>query len=282
VLTSDPIYQIRNTPPPAYKDPVHFPLVADINVTSNDTTTALPYDNIEAFILFAKGDKAITINAAQLTNENEMLLYGINETDDGKGYVEGEESIPPYVAVGFRRMWTNQEKQIGYDLVWYLKGSAGGNNDNNATKTRTPAIQNRNITLTDSMRLCDKQMVYHESYMADECTEDVIAAFFSKANLSRIIKSKAAGLVTGVAVTPETATVEPGGTQAFTAAGDGENSPSQDVNWAVFGSTNSATVISVDGNLTVAGGETAQTLAVVATSIADSDKTGMAVVTVSA
>ncbi len=91
--------------------------------------------------------------------------------------------------------------------------------------------------------------------------------------------------VTGVTVTPETASVAVGKMQQFTAEVKGTDwetggPVSQDVTWTVTGSSNSGTSISEDGLLTMAADETATTLTIKATSAQDSTKSGTATVTV--
>ena len=86
--------------------------------------------------------------------------------------------------------------------------------------------------------------------------------------------------VIGVTVTPATASVELGSTQSFSALVEGENGPSQEVDWSVDGNISSFTSISETGELTVADEETAIELTVTATSVADKSKTGTATVTV--
>ena len=90
-----------------------------------------------------------------------------------------------------------------------------------------------------------------------------------------------ASTVTGVTVTPATASVEKGKTQQFTAAVTGTNNPAQTVTWTVEGGV-SGTAITADGLLTVDANETATTLTIKATSTVDSNKSGTATVTVTA
>ena len=88
--------------------------------------------------------------------------------------------------------------------------------------------------------------------------------------------------VTGVTVTPETATVAPGGTETVTATVNGTNNPSQAVTWSTVETGKKAgTTISTTGLLTVANNETLTSLTVKATSNADNTKSGMATVTLS-
>lgn len=84
-----------------------------------------------------------------------------------------------------------------------------------------------------------------------------------------------------VTVSPETATVEKGGTQKFSAGGGGA---ADGVTWTVTGTSAvaSGTKMSTDGTLTVAAAETNTTLTVKATSTKDSTKTATATVTVPA
>ena len=87
------------------------------------------------------------------------------------------------------------------------------------------------------------------------------------------------GTVSGVTVSPSTATVATGGTQAFTATVAGSGDYAETVTWTVTGGGD-GTSVSSSGVLTVAAGETAETLTVTATSTQDTSKTGTATVTV--
>ena len=87
-------------------------------------------------------------------------------------------------------------------------------------------------------------------------------------------------VVTDVAVTPETATVQQGRTQQFTATVSGEGSIDESVTWSLSGNSSYDTTISADGLLSVAADETASTLTVTATAKGDSTKRASATVTV--
>jgi hypothetical protein len=87
--------------------------------------------------------------------------------------------------------------------------------------------------------------------------------------------------VTGVTVSPAVATVIKGGTLSFTAEVSGTGDPAQDVTWSIDEIVDAGTGISPAGFLTVAVTETASTLIVRATSVADSAVSGTAIVTVS-
>ena len=85
--------------------------------------------------------------------------------------------------------------------------------------------------------------------------------------------------VTGVTVTPNTATVEQGKTQAFAATVSGTGDFDKTVEWSVIGG-HEGTSIDADGKLTVADNETAKTLTVKATAKGDKTKSAEATVTV--
>jgi hypothetical protein len=86
--------------------------------------------------------------------------------------------------------------------------------------------------------------------------------------------------VASVTVSPATAEVAKGGTQQFSAAVTGTNSPAQTVTWTVTGG-GTGTGITTAGVLTVAANETAGSLTVTATSTVDNTKSGTATVTLS-
>ena len=86
--------------------------------------------------------------------------------------------------------------------------------------------------------------------------------------------------ITGISVSPSTATLNKGGTATFSAVVAGTNTPSQDVAWTVTGSSNPGTSITLGGELTIAQDETATSLTVTATSVQDNTKFGTAAVTV--
>ncbi|MGI6739026.1 MAG: Ig-like domain-containing protein [Christensenellales bacterium] len=86
--------------------------------------------------------------------------------------------------------------------------------------------------------------------------------------------------ITSVTVIPDTASVEKGKTQNFTANVTGTDDYNNTVTWSVEGNTSSGTTISDSGTLTVAADENATALTVKATSKGDSTKSGTATVTV--
>jgi hypothetical protein len=89
--------------------------------------------------------------------------------------------------------------------------------------------------------------------------------------------------VTGVSVSPETATVAKGETRQFSAAVTGEYDPAQTVTWTIVETDKAAgTTINSSGLLTVAADETLTSLTIKATSTVDTTKSGMATVLIGA
>jgi len=86
-------------------------------------------------------------------------------------------------------------------------------------------------------------------------------------------------VITGVTISPTSATVAKGGIQQFTAVVDGENNPPQTVTWAVTGGGTGTTI--AGGLLTVALSETAASLTVTAVSTVDDTKSDTVTVTIS-
>jgi len=94
----------------------------------------------------------------------------------------------------------------------------------------------------------------------------------------RVITITGQSAVTGVTVSPLTATVKKGETETFTAVVTGTMEPDQAVTWTVDGDLPGTTIIG--GALSIDADETAETLSVRATSVQDSSKSGEATVTV--
>jgi cobalamin biosynthesis Mg chelatase CobN len=88
--------------------------------------------------------------------------------------------------------------------------------------------------------------------------------------------------VRSVSVEPSFSEVPKGSAIAFTAKVSGTGGPSQAVTWSVTGNKSEGTSITSSGILTIAAGETAATLTVTATSVANSSVSGTATVKVTA
>ena len=99
-------------------------------------------------------------------------------------------------------------------------------------------------------------------------------------NAAMFIANDSTPVVTSVTVQPSAPNAVKGGNVSFIATVVADADISHDVTWTVTGANKAATTIDGYGNLTIAADETALTLTVKATSIADSTKYGTATVTV--
>lgn len=120
---------------------------------------------------------------------------------------------------------------------------------------------------------------------ADETAEQLTVQVTSAQNKKKSgtatvdVEQPVADAVTGVAVTPETKTMQKGTSFAFGAQVSGTGNFDRAVNWSVEGNAVAETTI-VNGLLTIAETETATTLTVKAASAANAEISGTAVVTV--
>ena len=97
-----------------------------------------------------------------------------------------------------------------------------------------------------------------------------------------IAYSDVAAGITSVTVTPTTATLPKGADLVLTATVAGTGVVNKGVTWSLTGNVSSGTYVSASGKVHVAKDETAATLAVKATSIADATKSATSTITVAA
>ena len=105
-------------------------------------------------------------------------------------------------------------------------------------------------------------------------------AYFDNTDSTIKVRTVVPPTITSVTVSTNSAAVQKGTSQQFTAIVSGTNNPAATVNWSLSGANKTGTSISTDGLLTVAVDETAATLTVKATSTVDPSKSGTAMVTV--
>ena len=114
------------------------------------------------------------------------------------------------------------------------------------------------------------------------------AADTTKSGSASVTVIAAAATVTRVTVSPSGQSITKGRTLQFTAQVTGTNNPDSTVTWRVSsnaagtGAVTSGTSINANGLLAVSANETASTLYVIASSVADTTKSGSASVTVTA
>lgn len=279
ILKNDPLNIVPgaiNAAPPEYDDPFPLADAATLNISSSDAANTAYYDNAPRHVLASKSDRTIAFTRAAISNAERQKILGLAVDSDGIT-IEGADSTPPHIALGFVR-----KKKAGngfaWDYTWYLKGLMYMNTDNSSTQTQTVAIQDRELNGTFVARMCDNQIVASASTDDPGIAPEVFENWFTAETLNKL-RFAVSAKITGITVNPNEATTALGATQTFTAEVIGENSPSQTVNWAVYGGNSAETTIS-GGGLTVGEDETAATLMVVASSAIDPSKKGTAVVTV--
>jgi len=102
----------------------------------------------------------------------------------------------------------------------------------------------------------------------------------TKSGTATVAVTSGQSTVTRVEVVPSTVSIAKGDTYQFNAVVYGDNNPPQTVTWSIAGGVSSGTSINTNGLLIVAINETAPTLIVTATSVADQNKSGFATVSV--
>jgi autotransporter-associated beta strand protein len=120
--------------------------------------------------------------------------------------------------------------------------------------------------------------------MADTITVIATSVFdIAKYGITNVIvKNKSISpQVTGVTVNPASIVVQKGNAQQFYATVTVTGGASQDVTWSIQGQTSALTIIDGYGMFTVASDETTDTITVIATSVFDIAKFGMAKVIIS-
>ena len=151
-----------------------------------------------------------------------------------------------------------------------------------ATLTAAGSTSGINGTVTiDPTAVGAITVQYGES--AESTDTELIDATLTKTYSSKYFHSEVyvpGSSITGVSIAPESAAVEKGGEQQFTATVTGTGAYNQAVIWSVSGNEASGTAISNNGLLLVDDNETAASLTVTATAIGDPSKFASASVTV--
>jgi hypothetical protein len=151
------------------------------------------------------------------------------------------------------------------------------NGTNDPDTTVTWSVEGNQV---DGTSITDGLLAVAANETASTLTVRATSTFdTSKSGTATVMVYATEGAVLTVSVTPSTPGVAKGGTKQFTASVTGPDSPAQTVTWSVPGG-GTGTGITSDGLLTVAAGETAETLTVKATYTVDTTKFGTATVTV--
>ena len=240
-----------------------------IYVTDNNrTVTIAPQDGAEITVKAGDSEgnaEGITIpDDGNIINSVSGAKYFHSETSGGTSPDINNVTVTPNTAtveVGetlkFNATVTGTVDYYNKSVVWTVSDSSNAGTFISSNGVLTVAADETATTLT--------------------VTATAVGNSYKSATATVTVKQPAT--ITGVTVTPATATVEAGKTQQFTATVIGTGDVNQEVTWTVSGS-NAGTTISENGLLTVAAGETAKELTVTATANGDGITSGTAKVTV--
>lgn len=276
---------------PSYKD-VAAP-TGEAAIAGNSWTEFL--NNI-TFGLFFKETQEVTITAQDNSGEAPQVEYFLSQ----------EPITSEQVQAGSWE-WLDYQDKITLDpdgefIVYARLTDAAGNcsylsTDGLVLDATPPAISGAEdgqtyeravtVTMTDphlaQITLNGEEQPFEEntgSITLNQSGDYTVAARDHAGNESSMTLRVELPAITGVAVSPETVSVQKGLSQTFTASVTGTGEYDQSVIWSVEGAQSEATQIDENGLLTVGADETAHSLTVRATSAADERVSGAASVTV--
>ena len=175
-------------------------------------------------------------------------------------------------------IWQGPENQIWWKQVNILGDNGNILNANAASWNESAKTLTINLSALDD----------YNSFTVQPSLNIIIAYYGGNSvNTLGIVSANLTGtgitpVVTGVTVSPDTATIDKGETQQFTATVNGTGSVAQTVTWSIVQTNkHTGTTINSSGLLTVSASETLTSLTVRAASTVDNTKYGQATVTVS-
>ncbi len=121
--------------------PVALPGVMKLNINPNSSQDTLFYDDGPGDVASTLGNIEVELDKNALSTAQKAALLG-HEVDDKGGLVYAANSVPPWVALGFRTLKSNGK----YRYVWLFKGKFMEPSDNNETKGDSIQFQPDTIT----------------------------------------------------------------------------------------------------------------------------------------
>lgn len=126
-----------------YETPVKLSPAISANVTPNFESTTLYGDDRAVYVEESLSTIDMEISTTDLTNEDYILLMGVEANADGV-IEDSVNDVAPYVAIGFEMPKTNG----GVALRWYYKGRFQKAGEEAATKGETVEFQPPALTAT--------------------------------------------------------------------------------------------------------------------------------------
>ena len=193
ILKTDPLNTGATTETtPIYEHLNPLPNVRSASVSSADSTTIEYFDNAAKYSILSKGNKTVTLSRSHFSNEELKMYFGLQTSEDWIT-LEGSESIPPYVALGFRRLKIGQDGGQYYDYVWYLKGILRINDDAAETRQESPALQLRTAVGEFIERQADGFTVIKVSTDDLNINQTVFNNWFTLQTLNKLYKAATLG-----------------------------------------------------------------------------------------
>lgn len=255
------------------------------NEANIQESSQMLFDQLDNYLIDANGSVCYFVNPVETGNGTEVLSDA-GYTGTGTSFASkrleiyktsGAEATVEVIA------WTKSTGKITYTKE-QVDGSGNVVGTIDDTQLLADKIESFSVDLTELEASSKVTFSVTLSNQDKTYSADRIVTLRNKVKVNQKTAASTEATVTptvlSVKVTPDTATVPKGGSQRFKASVRGDNYPSQEVTWSISGNLSSATTIDSTGTLFIANNETASSIQVIATPIADSTKSGKADVTV--
>lgn len=245
--------------------------VSEIGKATDSTNESHYYDNKAAIVITSEGADTITVNTSAIPLDILAQITGQYYDADSGMFVE-QESTPTYFALGYQTKDTNGNVYF----VWRLKGRFNKPDQTNQTENDGTDANGQEITFTgvSTIHKFTKTGKSAKAITVNSSVNDLSAAsFFSTVQTPDTVADGTA--VTGVSVSPTTATIAVAGTTTIEATVAPSDATNKNVEF-ISSDTSVATVSSAG----VVTGVAAGTAVIIAKTV-DGGYTASATVTVS-
>lgn len=188
--------------------------VAEIAKTVETSSETHYYDNVGQIIIRSEGSDEITLTVPVLPLDILAAVTGKTYDTNTGAFIDGE-SVEKYYAIGYRLRLTDGS----YRYVWRNKGSFGIPNSTSATENDGTDTNNQQLVYTGVKSIYEftnggraKGVVVDERDGKTDCTD-----WFDSVVTPDTLATFDTSFVTGVSVSPATASVQQGATRGLTA-----------------------------------------------------------------
>ena len=189
--------------------------VAEIAKTVETNSETHYYDNVGQIIIRSEGSDEITLTVPVLPLDILAAVTGKTYDASTGAFIDGE-SVEKYYAIGYRLRLTDGS----YRYVWRNKGSFGIPDSTSATENDGTDTNNQQLVYTGVKSIYEfanggraKGVVVDERDGKYDCTD-----WFNAVVTPDVLISGDTSYVTGVSVSPATATATVGATKTLTAS----------------------------------------------------------------